>query len=197
MTCRPFSIRPFAHTPTRPFAHTPIRPLSPPYFRTVKYILLFPLAVLLASCSSKPIVTIEMQNYSKADWILVSVRDTSVVVLHPYEEIGKGIAFTHAIVIPTRQISRIILHPKMGMLTRIPLALFGAGVGWALKACNCDDKIYHIVLGGVIGYNLSIIQNFIEGLKDDAYFLWLESDRVRLRKRAVFPEEPEIMKYVK
>jgi len=138
-----------------------------------------------------------MQNYSQADWILVSVRDSSIVVLPPFEEIGKGIAFTHAVVIPTRIISRVILHKQGSFLSRIPLALFGSGTGLALKACNCDDRLYHIVMGGVIGYNLSIIKDFIEGLKEDRYFLWLESDREKLRKKAVFPEEPEIMKYVR
>ncbi len=138
-----------------------------------------------------------MQNHTKSDWIIVSVRDTSVVVLPTYEELGKGIAFTHCIVIPVRAISRVILHRSESFLARIPLALFGAGVGWALKACNCDDKIYHIVLGGVIGYNLSIIKNLIESFKEDAFFLWLDSDRRRLRNESVFPVEPEIMQYVK
>ncbi|MFI5263521.1 MAG: hypothetical protein ACHQM6_03295 [Candidatus Kapaibacterium sp.] len=163
----------------------------------MKYIPLFVLALFLGSCSSKPIITLEMQNHTEADWILVSVRDSSVVLLAPYEEIGKGIAFTHAVVIPTRSISRIILHKQGSFLSRIPLALFGAGTGLALKACNCDDRIYHIVIGGVIGYNLSIIKDFIDGLKEDRYFPWLESDRDRLRQKAVFPVEPEIMKYVR
>jgi hypothetical protein len=163
----------------------------------VKYTVILALALLLSACSTKPTVTIDMQNYTKSDWILVSVRDTSVVVLPTYEEIGKGIAFTHCIVIPTRAISRIILHPQTGFLSRIPLALFGAGTGLALKACNCDDRIYHIILGGVIGYNLSIIKDLFAGFKEDAYFLWLPPDRERLRKEAVFPVEPEIMKYVR
>ena len=138
-----------------------------------------------------------MQNSTKSDWILVSVRDTSVVVLPTYEELGKGIAFTHCIVIPTRAISRIILHPKTPFLARMPFTLFGMGVGLALKACNCDDRLYHIVLAGVIGYNLSIIKTLFESFKEDAYFLWLPSDREKLRKESVFPVEPEIMQYVR
>ena len=138
-----------------------------------------------------------MQNYTKSDWILVSVRDTSVVVLPTYEEIGKGIAFTHCIVIPTRAISRIIMHPRTTFLERIPLALFGMGVGLALRACSCDDRLYHIVFGGVIGYNLSIVKMLFQSFKDDAYFLWLPPDRERLRKESVFPVEPEIMQYVR
>ncbi|MEP7233951.1 MAG: hypothetical protein ABI778_01525 [Ignavibacteriota bacterium] len=163
----------------------------------VKYILLLAIALLLQSCSSKPTVTLNMRNYSEANWVLVSVRDSSVVVLPPYEEIGKGIAFTHAVVIPIRDISYLVLHKSGSFLSRIPLALFGAGTGFALKSCNCDDKLYHIVLGAVIGYNLSIIKDFINGLSEDRYFLWLESDRIRLRGHSVFPEEPEIMKYVR
>ena len=138
-----------------------------------------------------------MRNYTKSDWVLVSVRDTSVVVLPTYEEIGKGIAFTHCMVIPTRMISRIILHPRQGFLARLPLALFGTGVGLAIKACNCDDRIYHMVLGFVLGWVGSGLQLFIEGFKEDAYFLWLPFDRERLRKEAVFPVEPAIMQYVK
>jgi hypothetical protein len=163
----------------------------------VKYLAMLSLLIFLSSCSSKPIVTVVSQNHSVADWILVSVRDTSVVVLAPYEPIGKGIAFTHAIVIPTRAISRIILHPQSDFLSRIPFSLFGSGVGLALKACNCDDRIYHIIIGFVIGYNLSLINILIQSFKEDSYFLWLESDRIRLRKESVFPVEPEIMQYVK
>ena len=153
--------------------------------------------ILLSGCSSKPVVTIEMQNYTHSNWILVSVRDTSIVILPLYEEIGKGIAFTHCVVIPSRAISRVILHPRSDFLSSLPLALFGAGIGLALKACNCDDRLYHIVLGLVIGFNLSKINALIESLRTDAYFLWLGRDRDRLRQSAVFPIEPEIMKYVK
>ena len=96
-----------------------------------------------------------------------------------------------------RAISRVILQPQKTFLTPFPLALFGAGVGWALKACNCDDKIYHVVMGMVIGYNLNIIKMLFDSFKEDAYFLWLDFDRERLRKEAVFPVEPEIMKYVR
>jgi hypothetical protein len=163
----------------------------------VKYLATIICGFLLASCSDKPIVTIVSQNYSRTDWILVSVRDTSVVVLAPYEEIGKGIAFTHCKVIPTSAISKIILHPKSDFLSRIPFALFGAGTGLALKACNCNDRIYHIVLGFVIGYNLSLISMLFQSLKDNSYFLWLLPDRERLRTEAVYPVEPEIMKYVR
>jgi len=162
----------------------------------VKYLALLALLAFLSGCSSKPIITVVGQDYSKSDYILVSVRDTSVVVLAPYEEIGRGIAFTHCKVIPTASISAIILHPKSDFLSRIPFALFGAGTGLALKACNCDDRIYHIVVGFVIGYNLSLINILFQSLKDNSYFLWLASDRERLRKEAVYPVEPEIMRYV-
>jgi hypothetical protein len=138
-----------------------------------------------------------MQNFTQADWILVSVRDSSIVVLPTYEEIGKGIAFTHCIVIGSRAISRIIMHPRTNFLSSLPLSLFGAGVGLALKACNCDDRLYHIVMGLVIGFNLSKISLLVESLKPDTYFLWLETDRERLREKSVFPVEPEIMKYVR
>ena len=99
------------------------------YFCIVKYFLILAFALLLASCSSEPTVTIDFTNHTKSDWILVSVRDTSLVVLPTYEEIGKGLAFTHCIVIPIRSISKIILHPRTTFLSRIPLALFGAGLG--------------------------------------------------------------------
>src|SRR5437868_8593923 len=96
----------------QPNTHPMIRLLLLPYFRIVKYIPLLLIALFLQSCSSKPIITINMRNYTQADWVLVSVRDSSVILLPPYEEIGKGIAFTHAVVIPIRDISRIILHKQ-------------------------------------------------------------------------------------
>ncbi|MDP4220838.1 MAG: hypothetical protein Q8916_13950 [Bacteroidota bacterium] len=168
-----------------------------PYFRRVKYILILSCILLLSACSSKPTVTVDMQNFTRSDWILVSVRDTSIVVLPTYEEIGKGLAFTHCVVIPSRAISRVILHPNVTFLSRMPLALFGAGVGLALNACTCNDRIYHIVLGFVLGWVAGGLQLFLQATKEDAYFLWLPFDRERLRKEAVFPVEPEIMKYVK
>jgi hypothetical protein len=163
----------------------------------VKYFLLLAIALLLSSCSTKPTVTIDFLNNSQSDWILVSVRDTSLVVLPTYEEIGKGIAFTHCIVIPLRSFHKITLHPPTGFLARIPLALFGAGLGFAISACNCNDRIYHTVVGFASGWILSGLQVFIESLKDHSYYLWLDADRDRLRTSAVYPVEPEIMKYVK
>ena len=163
----------------------------------MKYFLLLAIALLLASCSSKPTVTIDFENNTKSDWIIVSVRDTSLVLLAPYEEIGKGIAFTHCVVVPIRGMSKVVLHPRQGFLARLPQALFGAGVGLAIKACNCDDKIYHTVLGFVLGWVAGGLQLFLEGIKEDAYYLWLNYERDRLRKEAVYPVEPEIMRYIK
>jgi len=155
------------------------------------------LALFLSSCSSKPVITLEMQNHSRADWILVSVRDTSVVLLPTFEEIGKGIAFSHAVVIPRKDIWRIVLHPKITFFSRMPIALFGAGVGGALKACNCEDRISHIVVGLCAGWTVGGIWLLIESLlRDDTYYLWIEADRERLRKSAVFPVEPDIMQYI-
>ena len=163
----------------------------------MKYFLLLASALLLASCSSKPTVTIDFENHTKSDWIIVSVRDTSLVLLPPYEEIGKGIAFTHCVVVPIRSISNIVLHPRITFFSRLPLALFGAGVGAAIKACNCDDRIYHLVLGFVFGWAAGTIQLLFENAKDDTYYLWLNFERERLRKQSVFPIEPPIMQYVR
>src|SRR5205807_9392496 len=123
-------LRPFGTFTIRPNAYTPIRPPLP-YFRIVKYAVIFIFALLLASCSSKPIVTVVSQNGARAEWILVSVRDSSVVLLAPYEEIGRGIAFTHCVVMRSRDINRIAIHPKTDFFSRMPLALFGAGIGLA------------------------------------------------------------------
>jgi len=138
-----------------------------------------------------------MENHSRADWILLSVRDTSLVLLPTYEEIGKGIALTHAIVIPLRPISRIILQPQFTFLTRLPMALFGAGFGAALKACNCDDRLYHIVVGFAAGWMIGGLLFFLDNLKSDYYYPWLYADRERLRSHSVYPVEPYIMQYVK
>ncbi len=163
----------------------------------MKYLFIFVFALILSGCSDKPTITLIGRNGSQAQWTLVSVRDTSLVLLPPYEELGKGIAFTHCVVVPIRSISKLVLHPRMTFLSRLPLGLFGAGVGAAIKACNCDDRIYHFVLGFVFGWIAGGIQLFLEGLKEDTYYLWLNFERERLRKESVYPIEPPIMQYVK
>ena len=164
----------------------------------MKFIALLLCALSLCSCgASKPIITLELQNHSSAEWILVSVRDSSVVLLPPFEEIGKGIAFTHCILIPRKDIWRIVLHPQFTFLSRLPMSLFGAGTGAALKACSCNDRFYHITVGFAAGWMIGGLLFFLENMKDDSYYLWLESDRIRLRKNAVYPIEPEIMKYIR
>src|SRR4051812_45593487 len=137
-----------------------------------------------------------MQNHSSAEWILLSVRDSSVVLLAPYEEIGKGIAFTHAIVVRSRDIWRIVLHPNFTFFSRLPMSLFGAGTGAALKYCSCNDYLYHITIGFVAGWMLGGLLFFLENTKEDAYYLWLDADRARLRKSAVYPVETPIMQYI-
>lgn len=167
-----------------------------PYFCHVKYLSIPVLVLFLASCSSKPVVTVVSQTGAQGQWILVSVRDSSVVLLAPYEETGKGIAFTHCVIMKSRDIQRIVLEHQTDFLSRIPMALFGAGTGLALKACNCDDRIYHIVIGFIIGYNLSILNVFFQSLKPDSYFLWLPEDRIKLSKESLYPVEPPIMQYL-
>jgi hypothetical protein len=163
----------------------------------VKYVVVIS-ALVFFGCSQKPSVTIVGANGSQSDWTLVSVRDTSIVVLPTFEETGKGIAFTHCIVINAHEINHVIVHPNVGFFSQIPVALFGSGVGIALKACNCEDRLYHSVIGFIAGYNyISLLTFFLMHLKEDSYFLWLESDRERLRKNAVFPIEPDIMQYIK
>ena len=163
----------------------------------MKYIAILWLALFLCSCgASKPIITLEMQNHSRAEWILVSVRDTSVILLPTFEEIGRGIAFTHAVVLQDKDIWRIVLHPSFTFFTRLPMALFGAGVGVALKACDCEDRLSHAVIGFAAGWTLGGLLFLLENLKQDTYYPWIEDDRIRLRKSAVFPVEPEIMQYI-
>jgi hypothetical protein len=163
----------------------------------VKLVAILLLALEICSCGpSKPIITLEMQNHSRAEWILVSVRDTSVILLPTFEPIGKAIAFTHAIVMQDRDIWRIVLHPDFTFLSRMPIALFGTGVGIALKACDCEDRLSHSVIGFAAGWTVGGLSFLLENLKQDTYYPWIEDDRERLRRSAVFPIEPEIMQYI-
>ncbi|MEI8134839.1 MAG: hypothetical protein WCH46_07140 [bacterium] len=163
----------------------------------MKYLLLIGFATLLASCSSKPIVTVNLRNQQEHEYILVSIRDTSIIVLPTYEEIGKGIALTHAEVIPNKDITHITMQPDLSFLGRLPIGLFGAASGFALKACDCEDRLSHSVVGFAAGWTIGGFLFLLEHLKPDSYFLWLEADRSKLRKKAVYPVEPEIMKYVR
>jgi hypothetical protein len=137
-----------------------------------------------------------MENHSRAEWILLSVRDTSLILLPTYEQIGKGIALTHAIVIPLRPISRIVLHANFTFLSQFPMSLFGAGLGAAVKACNCDDRLYHIAIGFAAGWTIGGLLFFLDHFKEDSYYPWIYEDRERLRSHAVYPVEPYIMQYI-
>ncbi|HYM21435.1 MAG TPA: hypothetical protein VEW28_10600 [Candidatus Kapabacteria bacterium] len=154
-------------------------------------------AAVLTGCGTKYRVDIDFRNGSSAEYSLVSVRDSSVVVLPSYERTDY-LAYTHMLVIANTDIYRLKLPVEESMVKSLPMMLIGAAVGATIgKPCDCEDKLSKAVIGLAIGWNLEKIVLLVEALNSDYLYLWNADDKKRLREAAIFPSEPPIMKYMR
>ncbi len=151
----------------------------------------------ICGCGAKYRADIEFRDGTVHTYSLVSVRDSSIVVLEPYERTDRYITFSHSIIIRDSMIKRINLPIRQDFMRTVPLMLLGSAVGITFGRCSCDDYIYKAVLGLVIGYNVNTISLFVESLMHDWRYLWIADDRKKLRDAAVFQLEPDIMKYLR
>ena len=155
------------------------------------------IALSICGCGPKYRADIEFRDGTVHTYSLVSVRDSSIVVLEPYERTDRYITFSHSIVIRDSLIKRINLPVRQDFMRTVPLMLLGSAVGITFGRCSCDDYIYKAVLGIAMGYQINLISLIIESLMNDWRYLWIADDRKTLRNAAVFQVEPEIMKYVR
>jgi hypothetical protein len=152
---------------------------------------------ILAGCGEKYRVEIDFRNGKSSEYSLVSIRDSSVVLLPIYERTDY-LAYTHMIVVPNTNIFRMKIPTDASFTRSIPAMLLGAAVGATVgKPCDCEDKLSKAVIGLAIAWNLEKIVLLVEALTNDYLFLWRPVDKKRLRDASIFPVEPPIMKYVK
>lgn len=154
-------------------------------------------ALSLASCSGKYSAIVELTNGKVREFSLVSVRDTSIVVLEPYERTDKYLSFSHCIVLPNTLVRRVRIPVQGGFIRQIPLMLFGAGVGSTLAEPGSDNFFYKTVIGLILGEYIEKIDYAIEDANRDWLYPYLSYDKIKLRESAIFEEEPGIMQYVK
>ena len=152
---------------------------------------------MLTGCGTKYRVDIDFRDGKSEAYSLVSVRDSSIVVLPTYERTDY-LAYTHMLVIPITDIYRLKLPIDESFTRSLPMMLVGAAIGATLgKPCDCEDKLSKSVIGLAIGWNLEKVVLLYEALTNDYLFLWRADDKKRLRDASIFPSEPPIMKYVK
>ena len=158
---------------------------------------IFITAVVLTGCGAKYCVDIDFRNGKSGEFSLVSVRDSSVVLLPIYERTDY-LAYTHMVVIPDTAIYRMRIPIDASFARSIPIMLLGAAIGATIgKPCDCEDKLSKAVIGIAIGWNLEKLVLLYEALTSDYLYLWRSDDKKRLRSAAIFPVETPIMKYVK
>jgi hypothetical protein len=155
------------------------------------------LALALSSCAPKYQAVIEFRDGSTHRYSLVSIRDTSVVVLEPYERTDEYLSFSHCQVFRDSLIRRIKFEPRGGFLRWLPLMLFGAGTGSTFAEAGSDDFFYYTVIGLAAGYYLATMHYLLESNIKDWLYLWVPDDRRQLMEGAIFEQEPPIMNYVK
>ncbi len=161
-------------------------------------VLLTTVLIVLTGCGPKYRVDVRFRDGKAAEYTLVSVRDTSLVVQETYERTDKYLAYTHMFILPDSAIDRIEIPVEADFTHSLPLALLGSGLGLTLgKPCDCEDHLSKAVIGFAIGWNLDKLISAYEALTND--WLWLHDEETirKLRSNAMFPIEPPILGYIK